>query len=226
MVSYSLRRGYVCGCSSITATNQYEAHFIRNPSTKQFQAVCMLKAQRRWCLSGTPVQNSLEDLGSLLQFLRVPFLKRKADFKRHVISPLLTGKPDSALNLRLLLNAICLRRMMSLLKLPETRYQTQRVTQSPEERNLYDEILQKSREEIEFAVSSKNSETAYVSILRAILRTRMLCDQGTFLNIATKSRLASSLIDNGNILAELQEGDRGIFSRASSFHLNINSKAH
>jgi SNF2 family DNA or RNA helicase len=106
--------------------------------------------------------------------------------------------------------------MMSLLNLPETRYQTQRVTQSLEERNLYDEILQKSREEIELAVSSKNSGTAYSSILRAILRTRMLCDHGTFLNTANKNRLASPSINNENILAELQEGDGGIFSQASS----------
>lgn len=145
-----------------------------------------------------------------MQFLRVPFLDRKADFKRHIISPLLTGKSESTLNLRLLLDAICLRRMMSILNLPETRYQTQRVTQSPEERNLYDEILQKSREEIELAVSSKNSGTAYSSILRAILRTRMLCDHGTFLKAASKSRLVSPSIDNGDILSELQEGDRGI----------------
>jgi SWI/SNF-related matrix-associated actin-dependent regulator of chromatin subfamily A3 len=193
----------------LIATDQDKAHFIRNPSTKQFQGVCALKAQRRWCLSGTPVQNSLEDLGSLMQFLWVPFLDRKADFHRSIIAPLMTGKPEYILNLRLLLDAMCLRRMMSLLNLPKTHYQTQHVTQSPEEKALYAEILQNSRKEINLAVSSNNSITAYGSILRTILRTRMLCDHGRFLKTANKSRPASPFLDNRDTLAELQEGDSG-----------------
>jgi SNF2 family DNA or RNA helicase len=52
------------------------AHEIRNCSTKQFQAVHGLTAQHRWCLTGTPIQNSLEDLEALISFLRVPIPKK------------------------------------------------------------------------------------------------------------------------------------------------------
>ncbi|XDG08564.1 hypothetical protein ABKA04_008179 [Annulohypoxylon sp. FPYF3050] len=48
-----------------------EAHMIRRRETTLYQAASQLSAQFRWCLTGTPIQNNLEDVGSLLAFLRV-----------------------------------------------------------------------------------------------------------------------------------------------------------
>jgi transcription termination factor 2 len=48
-----------------------EAHTIKNPKAKITRVACALKAHYRWCLSGTPVHNSLEDMYSLLKFLRI-----------------------------------------------------------------------------------------------------------------------------------------------------------
>ena len=39
-----------------------EGHVIRNCGSKQAKAACLLKAERRWVISGTPVQNTLNDL--------------------------------------------------------------------------------------------------------------------------------------------------------------------
>ena len=51
-----------------------EAHTIRNPKSLVSQAVCRLRAARRWAVTGTPVQNKELDMFSLLRFLRVaPF---------------------------------------------------------------------------------------------------------------------------------------------------------
>ncbi|XDG06032.1 hypothetical protein ABKA04_005647 [Annulohypoxylon sp. FPYF3050] len=51
-----------------------EAHEIRNRTTKQFQAIASISASHRWCLTGTPIQNSLDDLGALVSFLKNPRL--------------------------------------------------------------------------------------------------------------------------------------------------------
>lgn len=47
-----------------------EAHTIKNASTNAARAAFRLHSQRRWCVTGTPIQNSLNDLHSLLKFLR------------------------------------------------------------------------------------------------------------------------------------------------------------
>jgi DNA repair protein RAD5 len=47
-----------------------EAHCIKNRSTNYFKSCAQLQAKHRWCLSGTPIQNSLEDVFSLICFLR------------------------------------------------------------------------------------------------------------------------------------------------------------
>jgi DNA repair protein RAD5 len=47
-----------------------EAHGIKNPRTVVSKACCMLTAKSRWCVTGTPIQNSLSDVYGLLKFLR------------------------------------------------------------------------------------------------------------------------------------------------------------
>jgi DNA repair protein RAD5 len=47
-----------------------EAHFVKNSATVASRACCLLQAERRWCVSGTIIQNSLDDVYSLLKFLR------------------------------------------------------------------------------------------------------------------------------------------------------------
>ncbi len=53
-----------------------EAHNIRNRSTSKFRAATALKADCRWCLTGTPLVNSPEDIQALFQFLKLPPLDK------------------------------------------------------------------------------------------------------------------------------------------------------
>ncbi|KAL7540398.1 hypothetical protein ACHAXR_010079 [Thalassiosira sp. AJA248-18] len=74
-----------------------EAHGIKNPSTVVSKACCMLKAQTRWTVSGTPIQNSLQDVYGLLKFLRhEPW--SEATFWKNAITNSLSGASTGAGN--------------------------------------------------------------------------------------------------------------------------------
>lgn len=59
-----------------------EAQNVKNPNAKSTRACCRLDATYRWCLTGTPMMNRLEDFQSLLGFLRIRPYNNKEKFKR------------------------------------------------------------------------------------------------------------------------------------------------
>lgn len=61
-----------------------EAHIIRNRQTRASQAACDLNTNFRWCLTGTPVVNSLCDLYPLLHFLRISPQRDWKEFNAHI----------------------------------------------------------------------------------------------------------------------------------------------
>lgn len=89
------------------------AHRIGNRSTQTFSAVCAVMSPRRWCLTGTPIQNSLDNYGALLEFLRLSPFIQGYQFKRWIMHPFLKRDLGSVEKLRLLVQATCLRRTKS-----------------------------------------------------------------------------------------------------------------
>ncbi|KAJ5905920.1 uncharacterized protein N7473_002836 [Penicillium subrubescens] len=65
-----------------------EAHTIRELSNQQTKAVLSLQALRHWSITGTPIQNRLEDLLSVTKFLRLFPYDNLARLSPHVISPM------------------------------------------------------------------------------------------------------------------------------------------
>ncbi|KAI4859476.1 SNF2 family N-terminal domain-containing protein [Hypoxylon rubiginosum] len=159
-----------------------EAHIIRNWSTKQFKAVTELEAVIRWCMTGTPIQNSLEDLASLVRFLQVPLLEDASIFRRHIIGGKKTAngvpKPNYE-KLKLLLGSICLRRSASVLSLIAVTYMTCRPVLSSEERNAYNNLALACKMSIDELTRHQYTERlGQRPVLEALLRMRIFCNQG------------------------------------------------
>lgn len=155
-----------------------EAHWIRNSSSKQFQAAASLHCRRRWCLTGTPIQNRLEDLVSLVQFLQLP-VSAKPAFQKHILGPLSSGGQNFAKPLRTYLEAYCLRRSERCLTLPASRQTCVSLQLSSEEQRLYDAVLDNTRRQVDSLVS-KGNKIKCSTLFTAMIKMRMLCNQGTF----------------------------------------------
>lgn len=158
--------------------NTSPAHEIRNTTTKQFHAVFNLIAQHRWCLTGTPIQNSVEDLGALVSFLRVPLLDNPSTFRRYILNQTKYGSRNSVKNLKLLLNSICLRRTKDVAGMSDPVVQTQVLSLSSAERRDYVELLDQLRIHIDMDISGYSTRGESTRMLQGILKLRLFCNNG------------------------------------------------
>lgn len=94
-----------------------EAHSIKNRNAKSSLACCDLKSWHRWCLTGTPMQNNLDELQSLIKFLRIKPYCELSSWKQQIIQPIKSGRGGLAMaRLHHYLNAFMKRRTKDVLK--------------------------------------------------------------------------------------------------------------
>lgn len=158
--------------------NSSPAHEIRNTATKQFHAVFDLAARHRWCLTGTPIQNSVDDLGALISFLRVPLLEKPSTFRRYMLSQARQSTRNSFKNLRLLLNSICLRRTKDVAGMSDPVLQTRVLSLTSTERRDYVELLDQLRRHVDMDVSGHTTGGSSARMLQGILKLRLFCNNG------------------------------------------------
>ncbi|XP_044072783.1 transcription termination factor 2 [Siniperca chuatsi] len=126
-----------------------EAHNIKNPKVQTSMAVCQLRARARWAVTGTPIQNNLLDMYSLLKFLRCsPFDEYKL-WKAQVDN----GSKRGRERLNILTRTLLLRRTKDqldstgkpLVSLPDRTCEVHRLKLSQDEQAVYDVIFAQSR---------------------------------------------------------------------------------
>jgi SNF2 family DNA or RNA helicase len=159
-----------------------EAHMIREQSTMQFKAIVRLQAQRRWAVTGTPVQNRLDDFAALLSFLRLEPFHHRGKFLRHIVEPFKACNPDIVPKLRILVDTITLRRLKDKIDLPPREDLIVKLDFSPEERVIYDLFAKNAQDKVKVLAGNLTSGAlggnTYIHILKAILRLRLLCAHG------------------------------------------------
>ncbi|KAI9662396.1 MAG: hypothetical protein M1821_008563 [Bathelium mastoideum] len=201
-----------------------EAHDIRNRSTKQFQAIASLSAKHRWCLTGTPIQNTLEDLGSLVSFLKVPILENVPTFRKFIINPIISTAKGRFQNLGTLLQTICIRRTREVLNLPEPVVQLRRLPLTEVERAEYDDLLREGRMKIDMAVSGHARRSVESTVLESLLRLRLFCNNGSA-NADLMMGLNGLPSDPEEALSYLQQFEQNICAYCNATVNSINGSA-
>ena len=154
-----------------------EAQNIKNPSAKQSQAVREIPAGFRIALTGTPVENRLTELWSILDFLNPGFLGNRNFFQKRFAAPIEKyGDRESLKILRSLTQPFILRRLKTdnniIQDLPDKQEMNVFCGLSAEQAELYQQLVDKSLEEIEDSEGIKRRGL----ILTLLLRLKQLCN--------------------------------------------------
>lgn len=163
-----------------------EAQNIKNKSTKTAMAACRVNAEFRWCLSGTPMQNSVEEIHSLIKFLRIRPYNDSEKFSKDISRPLKaryeTGQNRAMEKLQALLKAILLRRTKKsqidgqpILQLPEKHTVESRAIFDKDQLEFYKAL--ETQTQIQFNKFVKNGTVGrnYSKALVLLLRLRQCC---------------------------------------------------
>eukprot|EP00026_Physarum_polycephalum_P000815 Phypoly_transcript_00816.p1 GENE.Phypoly_transcript_00816~~Phypoly_transcript_00816.p1 ORF type:complete len:1274 (+),score=280.63 Phypoly_transcript_00816:101-3922(+) len=158
-----------------------EAHAMRTRSTNIAKAIHYLHAVNRWCLTGTPIQNKLEDLFSLMRFLRVEPLQSYSWWLEHIEKPLLKGDQQAVDLLRTFLTPLLLRRtktgkITDALNLPSRQVDIVFVDFNEQEKKLYQSMFANSKEKFKELMRRGAVMANYANVLLMLLRLRQVCD--------------------------------------------------
>ncbi|KAK1634848.1 SNF2 family domain-containing protein [Colletotrichum phormii] len=159
-----------------------EAHIIRRPATTFYQACRSLHANSRWCLTGTPIQNKLADIGALFAFIRATPFDNPAAFRRYIEVPFEQHSENlDKVKERLvtLMESLCLRRTKDLLDLPGLEERIVDLRFSPEEQQQYDKTKKILMRTIKQKVGEVEKSSKF-GLFQANLQMRIFCNHGTF----------------------------------------------
>jgi superfamily II DNA or RNA helicase len=155
-----------------------EAQAIKNPRSQINKAVSALSARHRLCLSGTPVENNLEELWSLFDFLMPGFLGDADRFRTTFRTPIeRDGNAQKLEALRAAVAPFILRRMKEHVArdLPPKTELVRPVELAGDQRELYESIRAAAHSEVRTAIRKKGIPGSTIAILDALMKLRQVC---------------------------------------------------
>ncbi|KAL1413004.1 hypothetical protein Q8F55_000753 [Vanrija albida] len=161
-----------------------EAQNIKNHKTQTAKAAVELRAKYRWCLTGTPIQNNVDELYSLFKFLRARPLDDWQTFKDRISSQVKEGRTGIAMKrLHIILKSIMLRRTKDatidgkpILNLPARNVNVVECQFDDDEQAFYDALEHKTNLTMNRYLRSGTAMSNYTSVLSMLLRLRQACD--------------------------------------------------
>ena len=153
-----------------------EAQNIKNPDTYQSRAARSLKADWHIALTGTPVENHVGDMWSLMEFLMPGLMPNRARFAREILRPVQAGEKKAMDRVRRMTAPFILRRLKTdkeiIDDLPEKIETKEFCTLSREQASLYSAVTTALAQELEGAEGIKRKGV----VLGAITALKQICD--------------------------------------------------
>ncbi|KAF2760360.1 hypothetical protein EJ05DRAFT_282400 [Pseudovirgaria hyperparasitica] len=201
-------KGIQTGCFGV---NWYriildEAHTIKNRNAKMTQACYALRSHYRWCLTGTPMQNNLDELQSLIRFLRIKPYNEMVAWKDQITGPMKNGRGGLAMKrLNFFLKAFMKRRTKDVLKeegalvpggkvkegddtpkfkIVERKVEIVVCKLNGSERRFYDRLADRAESRLKEMMGAEKQD--YIGALVLLLRLRQACNHPELMTYSLK----------------------------------------
>ena len=201
-----------------------EAQHIKNPKAVTAQSACKLKAAHRLCLSGTPMENHLGELWSLMRFLMPGFLGDEKSFNTRIRKPIERDRSrDAQLALNRRVSPLILRRTKDQVatELPAKTEIIHGIDLHKKQSDLYESVRASMDKRVREAIAERGLSKSHIIVLDALLKLRQICCHPHLLkNSAAAASADSAKLDylTGELLPTLLEEGRRIllFSQFTS----------
>lgn len=161
-----------------------ESQAIKNPFSKVTKAACLLRAQNRVCMSGTPLQNNTFDLYAQMNFLNPGLLGSVEFFRNEFSTPIdKLGDPEQKEHLRKILYPFILRRTKEQVAkdLPEKTETILFCEMDPVQRSIYESYRETYRSKILGTIDQQGVGRSQLTILQGLMKLRQICDSPSIL---------------------------------------------
>lgn len=162
-----------------------ESHFIKNPSSKIYRAVNQLDAKHRVAITGTPIENSLQDLWAQFNFINPGLLGSQNYFRNHFVIPI-TKHHDENREQRLqkIIQPFILRRTKQQVAkdLPPLTEQVLYCAMSDDQKKLYEKEKSGIRNKLLYNLEDRGVDKTRLMALQGLMRLRLLANHPVLVN--------------------------------------------
>ena len=185
-----------------------ESQFIKNPTSKTYKAIMNLKAKNRLVLTGTPIENSLSDLWSQMNFLNKGMLGNLAFFKRFFLTPVEKHQnQEQQEKLQLMIRPFILRRKKEEVAkdLPPLMEQIIYCDMATEQKKIYEHEKSIIRNSILSSIENEGIKKAGFVVLQGMTKLRQLANHPSLIkreNVAESGKFDEIFRMLENLVAE------------------------
>jgi SNF2 family DNA or RNA helicase len=162
-----------------------ESQLIKNPNSKIYKAVLQLEAEYKLVLTGTPIENSLIDLWSQLNFVNRNMLLNLSTFKEEFVTPIERhNDKEKEEKLKQIIHPFILRRRKEdvLQDLPLLSEQIVYCDMTDEQKEIYEQEKSAVRNEILRSIDEKGYQKSSIIILKALNHLRLISNHPILVN--------------------------------------------
>ena len=155
-----------------------EAQYIKNSNTQNAKEIKEIKAETKYALTGTPIENSLSELWSIFDYIMPGYLFSYRKFKENFETPIIRDNDNSRMEkLKMLIEPFILRRTKKevLKELPDKTITVLNNVMEEEQAKIYRTYLAMARNEIKEEIKQKGFGNSQIKILSLLTRLRQIC---------------------------------------------------